>query len=427
MTTNKNTKLEYNDGWMRSTLSASQKISPSEIFDARKSLLKLHESAEQGWMSIVDDKQHLADINSVYEKFKHFKNCLVLGIGGSDLGARAVLQALKKKNTNTKIWFAGDTTDPDEIQHIFNQIPWKQTCINVISKSGSTLETMSNFFLAKERLEKAVGIKKATKCIVCTTDPERSALLDLANENGYYTLPVPQNIGGRYSVLTAVGLFPLKLAGIDIKKLRQGAVSMRDSWIKHFGTSHPIDRYSAWHVSHGRANRPIHVLLTYSKALHGIGMWWRQLWAESLGKTSAAGSPTPIVFLGPTDQHSQLQLYQDGPDDKVYSFLEVEKFTEKIKVPTSIKNIPSLSYALKHSFSDLIHAEAEGTAVALNDKNKPVGRLNLANISEFSIGELLMFFQIATAMTGLLYCINPFNQPGVEASKQRVKDILANN
>jgi len=424
---NSKSKLSYNNTWMRSTLSASQKINPSEIFDARKTLIKLIDSDEQGWMSITDNKTHLAEINKAYEKFKNFKNCLVIGIGGSDLGARAIIEALRKQDSKIKIWFTGDTTDPDEIESIFSQIPWKQTCINIISKSGGTLEPMASFFLAKERLEKAVGVKKAVKAILCTTDPEKGALLEFARENNYATLSIPQNIGGRFSVLTAVGLFPLKMAGIDITKLRLGASQMRDSWLKHFGTSHAIDQFAAWHVSHGRSNRPMHVLMIYSKALHGMGMWWRQLWAESLGKSSAAGGPTPIIFLGPTDQHSQLQLYQDGPDDKVYTFLEIEKFNQKIKVPNSIKNIPSLNYALKHDFSDLIHSAAQGTAIALKDKNKPVGIINIKNINENSLGELIMFLQIATAVAGNLYCINPFNQPGVEDSKNRVKELLTNN
>lgn len=416
--------LSYNDKNMRADLSATERISPKEIMDSRKQLIKLHNDNKQGWLKILDDKKHTAEIKKAAKQFSKFKHLLVLGIGGSDLGARAILAALRTRGSKTKIHFAGNTTDPDEIASVLDSLPWNQTAINVISKSGGTLETMSVFFEAKERLERAVGVKKAANAIICTTDPEHGALLDLARQKGYTTLPVPQNIGGRFSVLTSVGLFPLAMAGVKIDKILLAAAKLRDNWLKFGGTSHIIDQYAAYHVAHMAKKRNVHVLFTYSAALEQFGNWYRQIWAESLGK-STANSPTPIAALGPTDQHSQLQLYQDGPDDKIFTFLNAEVFNAKLKVPSAIAKLEKLKYAKGHSFADLIHAAVKGTSGALGNQNKPVGIINIKKIDEAAVGELIVFFEIATAMAGLMLHVNPFDQPGVEDSKHRVEEILS--
>ncbi len=415
--------LNYLDKNMRADLSATDKITPAEIMDARHELLKLHKDGAQGWLNILDDKKHHKAVKNACKQFGKYKHLLVLGIGGSDLGARAALSALRTNGKKTIVHFAGNTTDPDEINAIFEQIPWKQTAINVISKSGATLETMSVFFAAKERLEKAVGAKKAAKAIICTTDPESSALLDFARDKGYATLPVPQNIGGRFSVLSSVGLFPMAMAGVNIDKIVAGAKKLRDEWIKFGGTSHKIDRYAAHHVAHCAKGRTIHVLFTYSSALKQIGQWYRQIWAESLGKSAAFG-PTPVAALGPTDQHSQLQLYQDGPDDKIYTFLTVNVYGSKLKVSKEIIKLDNFAYTKGKNFDDLMHAAAKGTSQSLADQKKPVGNINVKQCDETTMGELFVFFEIATAMTGLLAHIDPFNQPGVEDSKNRVQKIL---
>ncbi|MBD3281526.1 hypothetical protein GF391_02155 [Candidatus Uhrbacteria bacterium] len=416
--------LTYTDKNMRANLKASDKIAPGEIMDARRELMSLHKNGEQGWLSILDNKKHVKEIKDAVKQFAKYKHLLVIGIGGSDLGARAALYALRTSGKKTQIHFAGSTTDPDEINAVFEQIPWKQTAINVISKSGGTLETMSVFFAAKERLEKAVGVKKAAKAIICTTDPESGALLDFARRKGYAALPVPQNIGGRFSVLTSVGLFPLAIAGVNIDKVLASAKKLRDEWVKFGGTSHMIDQFAAHHAAHSAKGRNIHVLFSYAAALEQIGKWYRQIWAESLGKSPVIG-PTPVAALGPTDQHSQLQLYQDGPDDKVYTFLTVSMFSSKLKVSQDIAKLEKLAYAKNQSFADLMRAAAQGTAQALAEQNKPVGILNLKKIDESAIGEIFTFFEIAVAMTGLLMHVNPFNQPGVEDSKQRVQEILS--
>jgi len=415
--------ISYDDKHMRSDLSAAEKLAPREIMDARQELIKLHKTGEQGWLGILDDKKHITEVKKAVKQFGKYKNLLVLGIGGSDLGARAILSAMRTAGKKTKIHFAGDTTDPDEISMVLDSLPWKQTAINVISKSGGTLETMSVFFEAKERLERAVGAKKAASAIICTTDPEKGALLDLARRKGYATLPVPHNIGGRFSVFTSVGLFPLAMAGVNIDKLLSAAASLRDNWLKSGGTSHMIDQFAAYHAAHYGKGRNIHVLFTYSSALKQFAGWYRQTWAESLGKSTVAG-PTPVAAIGPTDQHSQLQLYAEGPDDKIFTFLNVENFTSKLRVPRSISTIESLACAKGHTFADLIHSALRGTSGSLIDQNKPVGIITIKKIDESSVGALIIFYEIATAMAGLMLHINPFDQPGVEDSKHRVETIL---
>ncbi len=426
-----NNLIRYEDGRMRGSLSAAQRVSPNEIQEARRDAMARQASGEQGWFGILDDAGHLKAVKQAAERFGKIKNCLVLGIGGSDLGARAALAAMRLKDPKVKIWFAGDTTDPEALDEVLDSVPWKNTTVNVISKSGGTLETMAAFFAALERLEKAVGKTKAAERVICTTDPDKGDLHDLALKAGYAILPVPHNVGGRFSVLTAVGLFPLALAGIKIEKLLDGARQTRDDWMSAAGSSHAIDRFAAWHVAHDRAKRQIQTMLVYASALEPSARWWRQLWAESLGKNVKRDGrkhydgPTPVVFLGPTDQHSQLQLYQDGPDDKVYTFLTVDNFRSKSKVPSAAKKFGPTADAAGKKFSDLLKAEAQGTAQALVDVGRPVGQLKLEKIDEAGFGALVMFMEIATAVAGAIYGINAFDQPGVEASKIQAKKQLA--
>ncbi|MFA6504226.1 MAG: glucose-6-phosphate isomerase [Patescibacteria group bacterium] len=428
-------KLSYDDALMRTDLSATEKISPQVLREAHDEVQKLHQEGEQGWLSILDDAEYLKAIDAQVKKFSKFKNCLVIGTGGSDLGTRALLEALRRGTLyavrGTRLFFSGDTTDPEAIAEVLDQIPWKQACINIISKSGGTLEPMSVFFEARRRLEKAVGVKTAASRIICTTDAEKGVLKEMSQSKGYATLTVPENIGGRFSVLTAVGLFPLAMTGINIKNLLKGAIEMRDDWMEAPGASHPADRFAAWQVAHEtKKKRNMHVLFTYASSLNGVSHWWRQLWAESLGKATLLNGrpnvygPTPIASMGPTDQHSQMQLYHEGPDNKIYTFVTVGALRAKLTVPASAKSYEATSYMAGKSFLDLLNAEANGSMQALAEIERPVGNIKLAKIDEQSLGNLICFFEIAAAVAGQLYGINAFDQPGVEASKKKTKEIL---
>lgn len=422
--------LIYDDSLMRADLTATERISPQDLHEAHKAVVRVCQ-VEQGWLAILDDQNYLKKIEEQAKRFSKYKNCLVLGIGGSDLGAKAILSALDVNGGKTRLWFSGDTTDPDEVTKILDAVPWDKTCVNVISKSGKTLETMTVFFEAKRRLEKKVGLKKAAERIICTTDPQDGDLRELAIKQKYALLDLPKNIGGRFSVLTAVGLFPLALAGVNVRSLLKGGAALRDDWIGEAGSSHFVDRFAAWQVAHeSRKRRNIHVLFAYAGRLAALASWWRQLWAESLGKANRRNGqknsfgPTPVVSVGPTDQHSQLQLYQEGPDDKIYTFLLKDKSKSKLRVPTLAKKFAPIDMAAGKDFASLLNAEAEGTISALADERRPLGKIVISKIDELSLGALIVFFEIATAVAGELYEIDAFDQPGVEASKIATKKLL---
>lgn len=391
--------------------------------DAKRSILGDRTSGTQGWLGCPDDKDLVSKIKKLAQEKKKFKTCLVIGIGGSDLGARAVWHAMKDRANGMRLEFAGATTDPDDLAATLSRLDLKSTLVNIISKSGDTVEPMSAFFVLRDMLIKAVGKKRSAGHIVATTDDASGSLRQLADEEGYATLPVPQNIGGRFSVLTAVGLFPLACAGVNISKMLSGAKRIRDEFVSGSPTQNDACRYAALHV-HGDLHQkhPIHVLMPYSARLTLFAAWYRQLWAESLGKDGKG--PTPVAAHGPADQHSQLQLYQDGPKDKIVTFIDVDSFASKLNVPNSAKKIPALSYLAGTSFQDIIHAERTATAQVLSQNGRPNGTLSIPRVDEASLGALFMHFQIATAVAGSLYGINAYDQPGVEASKQAMRALL---
>lgn len=402
------------------------------LTEAKSQVLADWKTGRQGWLDCPDDKQLVERIQKLATKKANFDTCLVLGIGGSDLGARAAYQALKHTaKSGMRLAFAGGNTDPDELHEVLAGLDWEKTLINVISKSGDTIEPMSAFLIAREKLIKAVGEKKHAAHIVATTDKERGALRKLAKRFGYDTLPVPDNIGGRFSVLTAVGLFPLACAGIDIKAMLKGAGQTRSVFTKGKQAS---DEASIFALSQFLADterrQNIHVLMPYSSRLREMGQWYRQIWAESLGKkTNLAGDtvhagPTPIAALGATDQHSQIQLYNAGPNNKTVTFLKIAKFDKALKVPESADLLPGLKYLSGTRLQKIIHAELAGTAESLRANKRPNGTLTVPETSAEAVGALFMFFEIATAMAGHLYGINPYDQPGVEEGKIIARRLL---
>lgn len=394
--------------------------------DAKRNVIAEWKDGSQGWLGCPDDLVALKRIKKLAASFKGYATCLVLGIGGSDLGARAFWHAMQNDAKGMKLEFAGGNTDPDELAAILKRINLKKTIVNVISKSGETVETMSAFLIVREALIAAVGEKKARQQIVATTDEETGTLHELAKREAYATLPVPKNIGGRFSVLTDVGLFPLAVAGINIANALKGAQEIRDAFIDESPTQNDACRYAALHVHADKTLKmPIHVLMPYSERLRVFGQWYRQIWAESLGKENSG--PTPIAALGATDQHSQLQLYQAGPKDKVITFIEAESFKSALRVPASARKIASLSYLAGLPLSRIIHAEREATAHALAHDGRANGTISIPNVNETTLGALCMHFEIATAIAGKLYGINTYDQPGVEASKHVMRTLLNGN
>lgn len=373
------------------------------------------------------------------EEYLHFNDFVVLGIGGSALGTKTLHNALNppfynllspKQRKNHPRLFVLDNVDPEETAALFKLINPKKTLFNVISKSGATIETIASFLKAFKIIKKATGNHYRDHFII-TTDSEKGFLRELVRKEKLISFAVPQGVEGRYSVLSPVGLVPAAFTGINIKKLLHGAQLMD----KQCNSSNPKDNpaYMTALINFlfdTRKNKNIIVLMPYSYALTDLGAWFKQLWAESLGKRYSLDGkevftgPTPLNGLGVTDQHSLIQLYNEGHNNKLIIFIEVDKFRNDVKIPRIFKNESSAGFLQGKSFSDLMKAEKKGTEISLTQNHRPNYTITLSCISEETIGELIYFWELTTAYAGKLYNVNAFNQPGVEAGKKATALLL---
>jgi glucose-6-phosphate isomerase len=384
---------------------------------------------------VVDDIQRFAEgVGQAYD------TVVVLGIGGSALGALALQHALVKPHWN-ELDDAGrdyfprlyvlDNIDPTTISPLLDRIDVRRTLFNVISKSGSTAETMAQFLIMRDHLEKALGPEAYRSHLVFTTDPEKGVLRDIARSEEIATLPVPPNVGGRFSVLSAVGLLPAALIGIDIRALLRGAAEMDDRCRTKQLLENPAALFAALQfLAHMRAGAPVHVMMAYTDRLYLTADWFRQLWAESLGKRlDRSGEyvftgPTPVKALGATDQHSQVQLYMEGPFDKTVTLLATESYAIDVEIPRLYPDQPALSYLGGHTLGELLDAERAATAAALTEHGRMNMTLTLPRIDAHSLGQLFMLLQIATVYGGAFYNVDPFDQPGVELGKQLTYGLM---
>lgn len=360
-----------------------------------------------------------------------FENILVLGIGGSALGGLAVTEALLKpywnllseeqRNGFPRIFFL-DNIDPDSMSALFEMLDLKKTLVNVITKSGSTAETMSQFMIVKDLLQKELG-DDYRKNIVATTDKKIGVLRQIAEQEGYKTFVVPDDVGGRFSVFSAVGLLPFALVGLDIDEIMNGIKDM-DLALKNTDIHQNIAAQNALihYLMDTKKGKNLSVMMPYSSRLKYISDWYVQLWAESLGKNKDKNGndvnvgPTPIKALGATDQHSQIQLYNEGPNDKLINFIRVEEFDKTLEIP-AIFEYTGIGYLGGKTINQLINAEADSTRVALSDYNRPTITLTLDKVDGYNVAQLLYMLEVQTAIAGELYNIDTFNQPGVEQAK----------
>lgn len=360
-----------------------------------------------------------------------FDNILVLGIGGSALGGIAVTEALLKPYWNLlspeqrdnfpRIFFL-DNIDPDQIEGLLEILDLKRTLVNVITKSGSTAETMSQFMIVKDMMSKELG-DDYRKNIVATTDKKTGVLRQLADQEGYKTFTVPDDVGGRFSVFSAVGLLPFALVGIDIDEIINGIKDM-DLALKNTDIfENPAAQLALIHyLMDIKKGKKLSVMMPYSSRLKYVSDWFVQLWAESLGKEvnnceeKVNCGTTPIKALGATDQHSQIQLYNEGPNDKLINFIRVEEFDNTVEIP-KIFEYTGLCYLGGKTINDLMNAEADATKVTLVDFNRPNTTILVPKVNGYFIAQLLYMLEVQTAIAGELYNINTFNQPGVEQAK----------
>ena len=399
-----------------------------KLNQSRQDLKKAWQDGSVGYFSLPERSRDLRGTLELAADIKRrYKTLLVLGIGGSDLGARMLVRALQPEKGGLDIKFLGANTDPEEITQVLSGVDLKKTAINIVSKSGGTIEPMSTFMLVRDRLIRQVGKKQHAKHVIATTDRATGTLRAIADDQGYHTLPVPDDVGGRFSVLTPVGLFPAACAGIDAGKLLRGLKETREYFFRQAASANAILKFAGLHyLGYTKQNRNITVLMPYAARLDLFGDWFRQLWAESLGKrNSVTGREinvglTPVAALGATDQHSQVQLYNEGPQDKLVTFIAVEKMRNDYTVPVAFADLPGVAYLGGHQFSEILQTERRATAQALAEHGKPNGTLTIPEINETSVGSLVGFFMIATSVMGDLLKIDPYNQPGVETGKQKM-------
>ena len=363
---------------------------------------------------------------------------VVLGIGGSALGGIALFYSLchplhnlmsKAKRGGAPRAFFLDNIDPVMCQAVLDKVNPEKTIFAVITKSGTTAETMSQFLIVRRLLEQKLGKTAVKEHLVVITDDKPNSLRTLAEAGGYPILPIPQNVGGRFSVLSPVGLFPAAMLGIDIFELLAGARYMMKHFESHSLRQNPAYLAGALHyLADVKKGLNIAVMMPYCDALYQVAFWFRQLWAESLGKANDVSGKsvhvgqTPVVALGATDQHSQLQLYTEGPFDKLVTFLLVENHGATLSIPSKVEK--EYTYLSGHTLGELINIEAQATQLALTKAGRSSMSLTLPEVNPFTIGQLLFLFEVQTVFTAGLYNINPLDQPGVESSKHYIQGIM---
>lgn len=354
-----------------------------------------------------------------------FDRLVVLGIGGSALGTRAVLDSGIECDAGGLDVEVADNVDPRFFRAVMDRAPLERTVFNVISKSGGTAETMAQYLVVRSELERRFG-ERWCEHVVVTTDPEHGPLRALASAENLPCLDVPAGVGGRFSVLTNVGLFPLAAAGVDVRALLAGARAMDRRTREPAPWRNPAALHAAALFLGLERGRNVHVLMPYSNSLVSLCEWYAQMWAESLGKRHALdGSKiecgqTPVRALGATDQHSQVQLYVEGPHDKVVTFVRVESHGEDVPIPDAPGD---LAYLGGHDLGALLNMEQTATEMALSAAGRWTTRLTVERVDAHALGELFHLFAVQTLVMGGLLGVDPLDQPGVELGKRLTRAL----
>lgn len=398
---------------------------------ARAATMARHARGELGFLDLPSRRELLDAARAQADRLldASIRDVVVLGIGGSALGPIALRTALRPSGWNaltdpTRGGFPRlhvlDNVDPVTMAGLLERLDLRTTAFVVTSKSGGTAETMAQYLVVRGRLERHGLVPR--QHLTFLTDPERGALRQIATEEAIPVLEIPPNVGGRFSVLSAVGVLPALLLGVDAEALLRGAGDMRARCESDELARNPAGMFAAlqWHAD-TRRGRHIHVFMPYSDPLRDMAAWFVQLWAESLGKTRRDGShvgPTPVAALGATDQHSQVQLFMEGPADKTVTFVTVGDEGVDLEIPNAHPDLPDLAYLGGRRLGELLRAECEATAGALAVRGRPSMALHLERVDPWHVGGLLMLLELATAYAGELYGVNAFDQPGVELGKR---------
>lgn len=361
------------------------------------------------------------------------ENLVVLGIGGSALGNIALQTALnpymynidENQRTGPRL-FVFDNVDPPQFVSFLEWLGdgLEKTIFNVVSKSGRTSETAAQFMIIRQLLLDKLGPESLREHIIATTDAEQGTLRKIADDSNLRCLEVPDGVGGRFSVLSAVGLFSAAMCGIDIDSLLAGARDMDKRVSCEDFYKNPAAVNAAINYHFYNEGKKISVMMPYSYALKDFADWYRQLWAESLGKADALNGaqvyvgPTPVKALGTTDQHSQVQLYREGPNDKLFTFLQVNNFDKDLKIGPAPDCAPELDFLAGKDLSILLNNEKKATEYALIESNRPCLTVLLEKVDAYSVGQFIYLFEVTTSIAGALFNINPYDQPAVELGKE---------
>jgi len=384
-----------------------------------------------GWLNLPSTvpEKLLRDIKQTAEKIR--KNCdvfLTLGIGGSYLGARATLEFLKpvffneQTGEKPKIYFAGQNLSADYLNGLFSLLKDKRVIVNVISKSGTTTETAATFRIIKQYLDKFYGKKELKDKIICTTDKSKGTLRALAKKEGYKTFVIPDDVGGRFSVLTPVGLLPIAASGIDIRMLLKGALDFEKKCSIPELEKNPAYKYAGIRHILYKKGKIIEILSSFHPALHYLGEWWKQLFGESEGKNGKGIFPAACDFT--TDLHSLGQIIQEGHRNMFETFLVIDKSKSKFDIPKLKEDIDGLNYLAGRDIEFVNQKAYQATADAHFEGGVPNMTILIPQRNAYCLGQLFYFFEKAVAVSGLLSGVNPFNQPGVEAYKKKMFKLL---
>ncbi len=406
-----------------------------EDVDGRRS------SGEMGFFALPEAQEAAHAVQELADGFgQWFENLVVLGIGGSALGTTTLRDALlgphwnemdEEERDHYPRLYVLDNVDPRTVSSLLSRLDLRRTLFNVVSKSGSTAETMAQYLVVEGLLHELLGEEPSRGHFLFTTDPSSGALRRIAEDEGVPALEVPPQVGGRFSVLSAVGLLPAAVVGVDILEVLEGARSMELRCRTPELKENPAGLLATllFHAD-TVAGAPIHVLMPYSDRLRSFAAWFQQLWAESLGKArdrvgrKVNVGPTPLPALGATDQHSLLQLLVEGPRDKVVLFLGVGSPEDPVTIPQIRQEHPALAYLGGHTLWELLETERRATAEALRRQGRANLTLEVEGITPRAMGELFMLFEIATVYAGALYGVDPLDQPGVELGKVLTYGLL---
>ena len=428
-------EVKISEKFIKESVPASEleRIQPEIARAQQKVLEKSGEGSDfLGWRDLpIDyDKEEFDRILAAAERIK--KMCdvfVVIGIGGSYLGARAALEFVKSHNYNAMkkdtpdIYFSGNSISSSDLAELLEICEGRDICVNVVSKSGTTTEPAVAFRVFRDLLEKKYGREEAAKRIFATTDKARGALKGLSDRMGYETFVIPDDIGGRYSVLTAVGLLPLAVAGIDIKAMMEGARAAREDLLFNRDLStNPCLKYAAYRNILYRQGKVTEILVSYSPATQMFCEWWKQLFGESEGKDGKGLLPDSVIFS--TDLHSLGQYIQQGLRNIFETVIDVKKSKDVIIIPDDPENVDGLNFLSGKELSWVNDAAMTATLFAHTDGNVPNIVIEIDERSEATFGYLVYFFELACAVSGYTLGVNPFNQPGVEAYKKNMFALI---